>query len=246
MRAIVMLHDVGDSRSVLSVAPSELVGLTRAIRESGHSIVPLRQLIDEPARTDCIALTFDDGLASVAAVAAPLLRGEGVRPTLFVTTAFVGRDNRWPSQPTSAPIVSMMSWDDVRRLHGEGWGIEAHSCTHPDLTRLSDAELDRELTEPIAEITHHVGTAPEAFAYPYGLHDDRVVGAVSRHYGLAVTTRMAPLAPGPADVYRIPRIDAFYLRHPRVHERFGSAGFRLFVALRGGLRRLRRHPGEAR
>jgi peptidoglycan/xylan/chitin deacetylase (PgdA/CDA1 family) len=244
MRAVLMFHGVDDSGSTLSVSPPQLTGIVRAIGRSGHAIVPLSDLLADPAGENRVALTFDDGLASVANGAAPLLRAEGVGATLFLTTGYVGGSNDWPTQPRSARSLPMMTWNDVEWLHGEGWEIEAHTRTHPDLRKLEDADVEREVEGPKCEIERRLGRAPEAFAYPYGYFDERVVDAVRRHYRYAVTVRMAPFAIDGVDPYRIPRLDAFYLRHPAVHERFGSAGFRAFLGTRAFLRRLRRHPGQ--
>ncbi len=244
MRAVLTFHGVDDSRSVLSIAPAELEGLISAIRATGHDLVLLGALLSAPDRTNCIALTFDDGFASVAAIAAPLLREAGVPATLFLTTGYVGRDNRWPSQPRSAPARPMMSWRDVEELHRDGWEIEAHTQTHPELLELSDAGIEHEVEAPKHEIERRLGRTPQSFAYPYGRFDERVVKAVRAHYRYAVSTRMAALDDGVADPYRIPRIDAFYLRRPAIHARFGSRSFGVFLSVRAALRRWRFHPGE--
>ena len=86
--------------------------------------------------------------------------------------------------------------------------------------------------------------------YPYGLLDARVVEAVGARYERAVTTRMAALAAEPSeassenDPLRVPRLDAYYLRHPALQRRFGEPAFRALMAFRASLRRWRRHPGE--
>ena len=234
-----MLHGVDDEGSVLSVTADELAGLVRAIRGSGHDVVLLGRLLEEPEAPDRVALTFDDGFASVAEVAAPILRRAGVPATLFLTTGHVGGDNRWPSQPRGAPMRSLLSWPQVKALVREGWEIGSHSQSHPDLCRLSDAELAAELDEPQREIAERVGRRPELFAYPYGNLDDRVAAAVGRRYRFAVTTRMATLTASPGDPHRLPRIDVYYLRRPAVHWRFGTPSFALYLRVRALLRGLR-------
>lgn len=244
MRAVLMLHAVDTTGSVLSVSAAQLRGLIRAIHDSGHDIVSLGRLLSEPRRENQVALTFDDGFESVAESAAPILRDAGVQATLFLTTGFVGRDNRWPSQPKAAPTFPMMRWEQVESLHRGGWEIEAHTRTHPDLRLASEEELECELEDPKAEIERRLGRRPQTFAYPYGYLNERVVAAARRHYRYAATTSMATLDGVQIDSHRIPRIDAYYIRSPSIHRWFGQPCFRAFTELRAFLRRARGHPGE--
>ena len=65
MRAVLMFHSVDPSGSVLSIEPDALRSLVGAIQQSGHRIVPLRELLDSESSAPEIALTFDDGLRSL-------------------------------------------------------------------------------------------------------------------------------------------------------------------------------------
>ena len=60
MRAILTFHSVDPTDSVLSIAPGQLRSLIAAIESSGHRIVPLRDILDSPAKPRQIALTFPD------------------------------------------------------------------------------------------------------------------------------------------------------------------------------------------
>jgi peptidoglycan/xylan/chitin deacetylase (PgdA/CDA1 family) len=245
VRAVLMFHSVDDSGTTLSVSPAQLMGITRAIRRSGHEVLSLGSLLADPSRQNCVAYTFDDGFETVARVAAPMLRDEGIRATLFLTTGYAGQDNDWPTQPRFAPSFPLMSWDDVEALHRDGWEIEAHTKTHPDLRELSDAGIVEEIEGSKAEIEARLGRAPQAFAYPYGYFDGRIVSAVRPHFRYAVTTQMARLQARNGDPYRIPRLDVYYLRHRIIHRRFGRPDNAAYLALRALLRRIRRSSGPA-
>jgi peptidoglycan/xylan/chitin deacetylase (PgdA/CDA1 family) len=242
MRAVLMLHSVDDSGSVLSVTPEQLRSLVQAIRASGHRVVPLSRLLESSAE-DLIALTFDDGFRSVSEQAAPVLEQLAAPATLFLTTERVGRDNLWPGQPADAPRFEIMDWAAVKRLASAGWAIEAHSLNHPDLRELDEAELERELSLPAQHIERETGRRPRVLAYPYGYFDARVVERARRHFDFAVTTVFRPLG-AREDALRLPRLDAYYLRSPLVHRHFGSPAFLAYLAARGALRRWRGHPGE--
>lgn len=244
MNAIVMLHGVDRSDSVLSITPEDLGSLIDSIRATGHEIVPLLDLLEGPEADGRVALTFDDGLESVADGAAQVLSTKAAPATLFLTTGRVGSDNGWPSQPADVARLPMMNWDQVATLAASGWSIEAHTVQHPDLRTLDDARLERELSEPLDEIAEHCGRRPSVLAYPYGTFDDRVADRARNHYRFGVTTCLQPMPGRIVDPMRVPRLDAYYLREPRIHRRFGRFDFRLYVHLRRALRRLRGHPGE--
>jgi peptidoglycan/xylan/chitin deacetylase (PgdA/CDA1 family) len=57
----------------------------------------------------------------------------------------------------------------------EGISIQSHTCTHPDLTQLSDRNLIQELKNSKNRILDEIGISPRHLAYPYGLYDQRVM-----------------------------------------------------------------------
>ena len=238
MRAILMFHSVDTSRSVLSIAPEELVSLVRSIRRAKHRIVPLASLLDEPGRPRQIALTFDDGIASIHENALTLLREEGAAATLFLVTDAVGRDNRWPGMPESAPTMPMMNWEQLEELRAAGWAIEAHTGSHPDLRSLADDEIRRQLELANAALADHLGHRPTIFAYPYGFWDERVEAVVSKYYRFSLTTDMKRLPRQIRAPHRIPRLETYYFRLPAIHRRFGSPEFAIYLRSRALLRRL--------
>lgn len=240
MRAILTFHNIDASGSPISITRQEFASLVDGILQSGHSVVPLRQLLDEPQTPRRIALTFDDGFASTHESAFPVLRRVGLTATLFLTTDHVGGDSRWASLPAGAPVFPMLSWSQVDDLYRAGWSIEAHTATHPDLRLLPPDRIEAEFARADAAIGERLGKAPDVLAYPYGYRNQRVEDIAARRYRFAVTTRLRELPRRVAARYRIPRLDAYYLRHRQFHGNFGGPGLRAYLRLRGGLRGLRR------
>lgn len=243
VRAVLMFHGVDATGSPLSVSAGELASLVHAIRASGHSIVPLRDLLDESrSRTRCVAFTFDDGALSAAEVGAKVLDELGVKATFFLVTGHVGRDNGWRSRLANPVRWPLMTWGHAERLVAGGHAIEAHSVTHPDLRTLPDDALEKEVVGPVEEIRRRLGVIPRVFSYPYGFHDRRIVDRVRRSYRYGVTTRFRFVGRR-EDPLRIPRVDAAYLRSARVREWFGDGvAFRAYIAGHWLVRGLRRHP----
>ncbi len=119
------------------------------------------EIIASPA--DAV-LTFDGIYQNVWEHRAIL---EGRQVELFVMGDYVGKDNAFD---VGMPPERYCDWnqlmDLVVQLRAElGW----HTWSHRDLTKLSDSELEREVTPPFPM---------RAFAYPYGIFDERVVEAV--------------------------------------------------------------------
>jgi peptidoglycan/xylan/chitin deacetylase (PgdA/CDA1 family) len=240
VRAVITFHGVDASGSVLSLAPETLGSLVAGIRAAQHAIVPLRELLATPA-PNRVALSFDDGLASVAERALPVLREAGAVATLFLTTAHVGGQNDWPGQPSWAPTLPMLSWKQVEALVAAGWEVQSHSMRHLDLRTLADEALDAELRGARDEIERRIGRRPDQLAFPYGYHDARVLAAAQRQHAHCFTTELAALdGRSASDLARgIPRLDAYYLQPAWLHRRFGGSAFRGYVSARALARKLR-------
>ena len=100
-----------------------------------------------------------------------------------------------------------MRWDELRDLAGRGIEMGSHTLSHAHLTRLSDAELDDELTAAKAKIEEALGRPCRLLAYPYGEEDARVQAAVRRagyEAAFALPGRSRPVNP-----LALPRIGVY-------------------------------------
>ncbi len=57
----------------------------------------------------------------------------------------------------------------------EGHEIAVHTLTHPDLVKLSDEEIIREVEEDRLRLSEIAGYEVVGMAYPYGTYDSRVL-----------------------------------------------------------------------
>jgi peptidoglycan/xylan/chitin deacetylase (PgdA/CDA1 family) len=155
--------------------------------------------------------TFDDAFRSSASVF-PALEQLGVNIEIFVCTRYAreGAPLAIPELAGDDPReLATMTWEELRRHADRGIAIGSHSVTHPHLTRLSDAELQKELEDSKAEIEAELERPCPNLAYPYGEHEGRVRAAARRAgYKRAYALR----GPGGGDPYALPRID-LYRRH---------------------------------
>jgi peptidoglycan/xylan/chitin deacetylase (PgdA/CDA1 family) len=197
-----------------------------------------------------VALTFDDGFASVHDHAWPLLRSAGAPCAIFVVTETFATPPQivnWVDDPPSWPL-STMTADQVLEMRDGGVVVGSHTRTHPRLPDLSDAECRREMVESRERLEDLVGGPVLHLAYPRGLNDARVRRlAEASGYRWAFTL---PESREPFDRYGIPRIGVyrrnrsweFAVKTSRVYRdvRLGKSGPRL----RGLVRSLRRGPGS--
>jgi peptidoglycan/xylan/chitin deacetylase (PgdA/CDA1 family) len=108
-----------------------------------------------------LAVTFDDGLASVAKNAWPLLAERGIPWTLFIVTGWATRG------PQSIDGV-LMHWAEIERMVANGAAIGSHSVNHRNFSALTTDEIAFELSESRRSIESRIGVTPSAFAIPFG------------------------------------------------------------------------------
>lgn len=152
-----------------------------------------------------MALTFDDGYADFYHHAFPVLKRSGMPTTMFVVTGSVTGDVSMPAWDGAAPgNPGSLTTDQITEMHDAGVLFGSHSHAHLDLTKLSDAECERDLrtsSEVLADLLH---TRTLFLAYPMGRNNDRV-RRIARRAGFshAFATARRERAPDP---FAVPRL----------------------------------------
>jgi glycosyltransferase involved in cell wall biosynthesis/peptidoglycan/xylan/chitin deacetylase (PgdA/CDA1 family) len=133
-----------------------------------------------------VAITFDDGYADNARVAAPILRALGLPATFFVSTDLISSSQPFPHDIVQGrPPQEHMTWDDLRELRAQGFLVGSHSCTHADMGAVSLLEAERELGESRRRLESELGVPIRYFAFPYGHRNNMrpdTLAAAQRHY----------------------------------------------------------------
>ena len=96
-----------------------------------------------------------------------------------------------------------------------GWELDAHSLTHPDLTRLSPRRLTAEVAGSRRTLQRAFGPPVDFFAYPFGRQDARVRAAVRRAGFLGATTTLPRFATAHTDPFALGRVLVPAGRSPR-------------------------------
>lgn len=246
MRAILTYHSLDDSGSVISLAPAQFRRHVEWLANSDVRVRPLCALVDEARGDDshidntshAVALTFDDGFANFATMAAPVLRDHALPATVFVVPQRVGLDNRWHGSDDAVPSLPLLGWDDLAKLVESGIDIGAHTRSHPRLSALSADAIEDEIVGGAEDVRRHLGLAPSTFAYPYGAVNDTAAGIASRNFRVSCTTEFRSLRSTDSSA-RVPRLDSYYFRRPDQLEQWSSLRFRARLRVRGGIRRVR-------
>jgi peptidoglycan/xylan/chitin deacetylase (PgdA/CDA1 family) len=202
---IIMYHYLGPLppnpdavRKDLTVLPASFEKQLQYFAEREIETVPLDRLMDHlaggpelPRRA--VALTFDDGYADNYEYAFPLLKKHGMVATFFIVTDLLERPG-------------YMKWAQLQEMADAGMSIQAHSADHADFTKISAAQLKRQLVEPKQKLEQALGRPIRFLAYPAGKYSPAVVAAAkAAGYEAAVTVNHGTLhkANAPFDLLRV-------------------------------------------
>ena len=113
-------------------------------------------------------LTFDDGYASLAETAYPVLADLGFTATTFLVTDFIGRENLWDVRYTRHRLAHL-GWPAIEAWQARGFDFGSHSATHRRLTWLKKPALTEDLARSRETLVQRLGAAAgRAIAYPFG------------------------------------------------------------------------------
>jgi peptidoglycan/xylan/chitin deacetylase (PgdA/CDA1 family) len=182
----------------LWVGPAALEAQVKALAGAGYTGVTLDRVLDAwrgravlPEHP--VVLSFDDGYLSQGTAAGAVLRGVHWPGVLNLA---------WHNLGTPGGLTT----GRVRTMIRDGWEIDAHTITHPDLTTLDAAGLEREIAGSRTAIRKAFAVPVDAFCYPAGRFNANVEAAVRAAGYRAATTELPGAARPRDDRYALPRI----------------------------------------
>lgn len=158
------------------------------LKAGGYKCVLPTEWLAGATSARSVMLTFDDGYEDFCFEAFPVLQRLGLKAVAFLVVDRIGQWNTWDKIGPNRGR-RLLSLPQIRETYRHGIQFGSHSLTHPWLTRLSDAELRREVRDSKYRLENLLGSEVSCFAYPYGDVDARVRGAVAEAgYKIAMTT----------------------------------------------------------
>jgi hypothetical protein len=118
-----------------------------------------------------ISVTFDDGWASQFNNALPILKKYAVPATMYIYTQGIG------------DVPAYMTEDQIRAFASRGDEIASHTVSHADLTTITAAQVETELSQSKVTLQQKFGpSAAIDFATPYGASSATTTAAVKKYY----------------------------------------------------------------
>jgi peptidoglycan/xylan/chitin deacetylase (PgdA/CDA1 family) len=207
--------------SSLAVRPDWFEWQVALLRDRGYQGVTFDRAMNDPPQGRCVAITFDDAYRSVLEFAYPILRRFEMPGTVYAPTDHMSAERamswdgieRWIGTPDEDELMPM-SWDELGELADAGWEIGSHTCSHPRLTRIGEAQLVAELQQSRALCEEKLGRACRTIAYPYGDVDRRVIEA-TKSAGYLAAASIVPVPVRPFSSFNWPRTGIYLGDHRR-------------------------------
>ena len=160
-----------------------------------------------------VVLTFDDGPKSDITYVAPLLKRYGFGASFYVTEGLGVLTHK----------SHYLTWQDIQKLHHDGFEIGNHTQNHPDLTKLSKEQILAELEGIEQRCKQYDIPVPTTFVYP-GYRDNVQIAEVLRQKGYLFARRgVTPEYPDGDNGARGPAYDPIK-HHPLLIPTTGYAG----------------------
>jgi peptidoglycan/xylan/chitin deacetylase (PgdA/CDA1 family) len=145
-----------DPRKVTKIEPMQ----TRAIDKTSAPLQPF----NEPL----ISVSFDDGRESVYTKALPVLQKDGIHTTQYIISG-------------ELTDRSYLSIGQIKAMQANGHEVASHTVTNPDLTTLTDTEINKELVDSKDTLSQDFGPIKD-FTSPYGAYNAHTLQLIGKYY----------------------------------------------------------------
>jgi peptidoglycan/xylan/chitin deacetylase (PgdA/CDA1 family) len=211
---ILMYHQIearparGTPLRGLVVSPSSFarqMTLLKMLGYRGLSMSDLMPYLRGEKQGKVVGITFDDGYVNNLEYALPVLRHCGFTSTCYMVSAQLGGTNAWDADKGIA-VKPLMQKMQARVWVDAGQEVGAHTRSHVDLTSLSSATAQDEITGSKLELEDAIGTSVTQFCYPYGRYTAQHAAEVQAAGYHAATTTVRARARHGDSLWDLPRV----------------------------------------
>jgi peptidoglycan-N-acetylglucosamine deacetylase len=160
-----------------------------------------------------LVLTFDDGNKSDATFVAPLLKDYGFGATFYITEGLNFLKNK----------EHYVTWEEVRRLHNDGFEIGNHTQHHRNVNTQSREELLADIEHVDRRCQEYGISIPETFCYPGYSHGPAAVEVLAERGFRFARRGIAPEFSYNSEGGRGPTYDPT-IHHPLLVPTTGASG----------------------
>lgn len=189
-------HDPKDKIGTnLSVAPPVFAKQLVELKSAGYTTITFKDL-QQPLPAKPIILTFDDGYEDAYTTAFPALQKEGMKAVFYIVSQFVN---------TPAYVTT----EQVKDLDKAGMEIGSHTINHADLSKQTETQQLRQLTESKQFLEQLIGKPVTAFCYPSGKYNETTLALDKKVGYTSATTTHPGVATGVhfnTDPYQLTRV----------------------------------------
>lgn len=174
---ILCYHSVSEAGNKYTIS-QEVVKEQLLKMKKYADFVSLDEIIDNSTRQKrnrpLISLTIDDGYADVMDLL-PFVKKHNIPVALFVLSD-PEKANRTELDHTGR----LLTWNEIKILHKNGWTIGCHSATHADFHSLTVEQLRYEIQKAKVRIEKQLRSPVNYFAYPKGVWNKQIAEAVTK------------------------------------------------------------------
>ena len=213
-------HNIEDGGKLkaLTITVAEFEKEMQAIKDNGFTVIPMQDFLawrrnEKSIPAKCAIVTIDDGWNSAYTNAWPILKKFNYPFTLFIYINYVGSGGK------------SLSWDQLAEMRDAGVDIESHTYSHSDLkkpgalvdkkaaegirndvkTLGEDGWLRKEIIGSKQVLEKQLGIKCNAFAYPFGIYNQKALDMVKEAGYEAAFTVYGQLLPHSAPYDRLGR-----------------------------------------
>lgn len=138
----------------------------------------------DPENINHVVITFDGIYKNILEYALPILKHFNYPFELFLTSDYIGLDNKFDNVEPYAPFTSC---EELKRLKDNKGRLQWHTKSHLNLKNIQDLEvINQELSVP-PEIKELDTDGFTWFAYPHGEFNELIVQEVQKRFRGAVS-----------------------------------------------------------